>query len=673
MFLRYFERGYVPIPVYAGGKNPAIKDWSRWCRERPPTSLVEEWQEKHKGNVGITCGPASGIVVVDIDTDDPTFMALFPPSTVVRKGKKGEARVFRWREGISSQSMPGLDILADGRQLLVPPSIHPETKLPYRWITPDTLENTDSADLPELDLGFLKKIPKGRVVGAPGRNNKLVDIISAMRGRGEPEARIVEEVYSWDAMHHSPRLFTDASEGYRATNDQEARTNAWSLVTSVTKSLIESGKFVMGTADALSVQVSDIQEKAIVEKYKTQEYPEPTGLIKDIRDLIVEYSERAMPNIALGGAIALMGGVCSNRFRFNRTWSNVYVLNLAPTGAGKSFPQTIINIILNEKLGSDLMGFGNYHSSSAFCKNLVSKRERLDIIDEVSSLFSQIKDGGTYQTAILEEMCKVWSASSGKYLAAEYADTEKDSASCFNPCVSILGSSTIEGLKSNINKSMTIKGLIPRFLIFSHENYGKLKADRLNESLLEDVSLAIGTILDRPKRILTTQADIMCGPIYDPEDISPNTEDGRDFFQAMRIEYANRTEQEQSLPLKDMLTRAKEQIMKLSLVHAVGNARRVTVADLEWARKTWEVSLHNATPLIHETAVDNDWEKDVARATNLMLKSGGTISAKRFHEKLYLQPQRVKSVLEHLSKSGQIRIGQNRNGNDAYFWISDDA
>jgi len=669
MFVKYFERGYVPIPVFKAGKNPAIMNWSRWCREKPSANQIEEWESKFVDcNIGITCGPASGIIVVDIDVDDNDFKNLCPPSTVIRRGAKGEARVFKWREGITSQSMPGLDILSDGRQFLVPPSIHPSTKKPYVWLTKDTLDNTDPSDLPELDISFLEKIQKTKIAinTKPGRNNKLVDIVSAMRGRGEPEAKIVDEIYQWDLNHHTPRLFTDLAEGFRANNEDQARTNAWSFVTSVTKSLIDSGKFMAVQDATLTVQVTDEQEQLIVEKYKVREYPEPTGLIKDIRDLIVDYSERAMPNIALGGAVALMAAVCSNRFRFKQTWSNMYVLNLAPTGAGKSFPQRIISIILNERLGSDLMGFGSYHSFSALGKNLVSKRERLDMIDEISSLFSSIKDGGLWQTSLLEELCKLWSSSNGKYMAAEYAK-EESTSSCFNPCVTILGSSTIEGIKSTMTKAMTNKGLIPRFMIFSHENYGRLKEDFLNEPLLGSVVEQIRSILSVKRRELDTQTDITAGPIYNPYDLAPTEKSTQDYFRALRVDYANRVEAEPYGPFKDMLTRATEQIMRLSIQHAAGNSRTITTADIDWARGVYEVSLHNSKGLILETAVDNDWEKDLEIISNL-IKKNGSISQKAITRNMKRPPARMDALLKHLDQSGNVIRFLNRKKEPALMW-----
>jgi len=656
VFSKYFECGYVPIPIHHKGKNPAIKtDWTRWCRERPPESLIEEWDSdyaKRGWNIGVTCGPASGIIVVDIDTDDPKVLDLCPPSPVRRRGQKGEARFFRYSPEIQSQSFPYLDILSNGRQVLVPPSIHPKTEKPYIWLTPDTIETIRPEDLPELDTSFISKLmPQLRSVRTKGegRNNRLVDIVSAMRGRGESEMKIVNDVYQWDIDYHTPRLFNDPTEGFRAANEQDAFNNAWGFVSSVTRSLIKSGVAVMGDTGIVVLVDEDK-----VERFKPREFPKAQGLVGDIQALTLKYGIRDMPNIALGGAIALMGALCSNRFRFGRTWPNVYIMNLAPTGAGKSFPQQVIKIILAEKLNSPLLGFGDYRSSAAFVKNLVTRRERLDVIDEVSSLFAQMKDGGLYQAEIQQMMCKVWSESNQIFLGSEYAERE-DTSTCYNPCISILGSSTIEGIKSKMDKSMMVGGLVPRFMIFSHESYGELKDGELDRDLLEVVAEKCELIANVPRRESDKKVDLRYAPVYDPIDLAPTDRAAVKFLKQLDRSYAKTIETEDE-SIKHIFTRATEQVRKLALIHCVGCLRsdnQIQMEDLVWARDVFETCLHNSRILFEETNVDGRWETDLAKVLSLF-KRKGFVTMRDLSKSIRLEPQRLRQLLDSLVISGEI-------------------
>lgn len=646
MFREYYERGLSVIPVLKKGKSPIIRDWSRFCKVRPSEEEVDKW-DKGNFNIGVTCGPASGIIVIDIDTDDPEIMKKCPMSPVVRRGAKGEARFFKYNKSIKSQSIPLIDILSDGRQVVLPPSIHPLTNEPYKWISQDTLENFDISDLPELDnLDFLGGI-KVEVSTEGGRNNKLVDIVTSMRARGEAEENIINEIYEWDKTYHDPRLFNDSSEGNKAKNEEDARTNAWRFVTSVTMSLINNGAVA---SEDTTIVIED--ETKITPLYKNKDFPRPTGLMGDIMELIEDIAERDMPNLALGGAISIMAILCSNRFRFNQTWTNVYVLNLAPTGAGKSFPQRIIKELLCD---TNLMGFGSYKSSSSISKNLTSRRERLDIIDEISGLFGHMKSGGAYQVEMVDELCKLWSDSNSLYLAGEYAGKE-NTGTCYNPCVSILGSSTIQGIKNNINELMILKGLIPRFLIFGHDNYGKIKIPKeLCSKKLKKVKSKIEVILESTKPVSKEKVGLLEGPKYNPKNVAPTDKEAKEFYEQIRMQFALDIEKSSNTePHRAMITRGKEQVMKLATLHAVSNARRVTVDDLSWAKRVVDVSFHNAKHFIEESSVSGEWERDLVSILNYIEKKGFVTKPSIMNYFRRIPSIRIKQILTQLIESDKI-------------------
>lgn len=669
MFQEYYELGLSVIPVLKTGKSPIVSNWSKYCTELPSQEDIDRW-DKGDYNIGVACGPASGIVVLDIDTDDKDILALCPTSPIVRRGQKGECRFFKYNPKIVSQSIPLIDILSLGRQVLIPPSIHPTTKLPYRWLSVDTLENFDVKDLPELDLAFMSKLSKKVSIDVPGRNNKLVDIVSSMRGRGEPEQSIVSEVYNWDKNFHTPRLFLDASEKFKGKTEEDAMRNAWRLVNSVTKSLIENGAAVM----AEDAPILILDEATPIVTHKFQEFPKAEGLIGDIAALIEGYSERQMPNLALGGAISVVAALSCNRFRFNDTWPNMYILNLAPTGAGKSFPQRIIVKLLDENVQTNLIGFGNYRSSSALVKNLVSRRERLDLIDEVASLFAQMKSGGLYQTEILDELCKLWTASSSKFLAGEYSEKENTST-CYNPCVNILGSSTIKGIKANMSRDMTEKGLMPRFLIFSHENYGQVKEDFLDEELMQKICLTIEALheMDKPE-LKTKTPNLLQGPIYNPRNVAPKEKDAIAYFKEIKAYFDKSIEiVDQSDVMTAMLSRGKEHVMKLATVHAVGCGRIIQLQDLQWAKKVFDTCLYNSTMMLEETNTSNEHEKDVLQVLNYIKKTGQISHGKLQGRFRRVQPQRLKQITGQLIEDGsiaQFKVDKTGNTKEHFVYIA---
>src|SRR5262249_58792212 len=85
--------------------------------------------------------------------------------TVIKDGKRGQTFVFRVSEG---QRVPSkrfkvngvivAELLSLGKQTVLPPTVHPDTHLPYVWGNGMTLYNTDISTLPELPADAVERI-----------------------------------------------------------------------------------------------------------------------------------------------------------------------------------------------------------------------------------------------------------------------------------------------------------------------------------------------------------------------------------------------------------------------------------------------------------------------------------------------------------------------------------
>ncbi|MDI1347249.1 MAG: bifunctional DNA primase/polymerase [Pseudolabrys sp.] len=174
--------GYAAIPVMPGTKRPGEQKRGEWVgktnwrdeytRRLPSRFEISAWSQS-KAGVCVVCGPASKYLVgVDIDTDDPiirnAILSALPPTTVSKRGAKGDTRFFRGPSIDKSKSwnLPtndgelttdgkrktyrACDLIGPGRQTVLPPTIHPDTGQPYVWTGPDALEDIDPSELPEL-------------------------------------------------------------------------------------------------------------------------------------------------------------------------------------------------------------------------------------------------------------------------------------------------------------------------------------------------------------------------------------------------------------------------------------------------------------------------------------------------------------------------------------------
>lgn len=178
--------GLPVIPLRPRSKSPCIKEWTRHCHTMPSHDVQALWVDQFpEGNVGLPLGPASGLVVLDIDGAPlAVVFELFAREGLKaawkRVGQKGAALLFKY-EGQPTQRFRtpdgavSFELLSAGSQVVLPPSIHPATGLPYEA---DTNITEALKEAPRLPSGFLERL--ANAVGAstgPGRvNAALPDI-----------------------------------------------------------------------------------------------------------------------------------------------------------------------------------------------------------------------------------------------------------------------------------------------------------------------------------------------------------------------------------------------------------------------------------------------------------------------------------------------------------------
>lgn len=138
---RHYEAGLQVIPLYAREKRPIIADWSRFADKPVESSTAADWiVTQQQANMGLVLGQASGLIMIDIDTDEQkvfdAIIAVLPPSPWQRKGKKGIMLAYKWSpikthrvKNTSGETI--VECLSSRTQCVLPPSIHPDTQQPY--------------------------------------------------------------------------------------------------------------------------------------------------------------------------------------------------------------------------------------------------------------------------------------------------------------------------------------------------------------------------------------------------------------------------------------------------------------------------------------------------------------------------------------------------------------
>lgn len=164
--LAYAELGLAVIPLCGPGcrhprcKSPGKRPYDLLARRHmegwqhrgvPSPEEIERWLKApgaERANIGCLTGRVSGIVAVDVD--GPAGEALLaqvagaeglPETWTYRTGRENGGRriVFRYPEGtrVPSRLIEAgggtVEILSDGRQMVLPPSVHPSGRI-YAWL-----------------------------------------------------------------------------------------------------------------------------------------------------------------------------------------------------------------------------------------------------------------------------------------------------------------------------------------------------------------------------------------------------------------------------------------------------------------------------------------------------------------------------------------------------------
>lgn len=138
----YWGAGLPVIPLVERDKRPILNDWPQYGTKFPDESVRNHWVSMYpNGNIGLPFGSASGLCAIDIDLEqsDPLFAAIMeklPPSPWHRVGKKGVGLVFKWSGQKNFKLRDNdnnmiVEFLGLGNQMVLPPSIHPETGREY--------------------------------------------------------------------------------------------------------------------------------------------------------------------------------------------------------------------------------------------------------------------------------------------------------------------------------------------------------------------------------------------------------------------------------------------------------------------------------------------------------------------------------------------------------------
>ena len=664
------------------GKAPLIKAWPTYSERLPTEAEIESWSELYpQANIGVVLGKASSIIGIDYDgyAPDERILKYIPKSPIERFGKKGFARFFKYNgEKNRKFKYINVELFSDGGFIVLPPSIHPDTKLPYKWTglinffnmyCKEELVYLDEQCIKNLDrLNELakKSAPKTKrkvsengvatSTSPGGRNNQLFEMCSGMVGDNTPVIEIKKRLIEYDLKYHSPPWFSDPTETHKGDTDK--------AVNKMIERVIGLDSQYNGQGIQVNIDMPEIKKEEAQYLLPPIEFPKPTYLLKSLTDFCLGLSHMKRPSFALASACSLVGTLTSNKITLEDVSPNLYQLFIANSGGGKDVPLKYPENILAQTLNVNYIGMGNYRSDKAIVSGFDKKPVRIDIIDEISKIFKQMNSRGAspYTSNMSEVLTEVWS--SANKIFKGFTTAQGTVGFCFSPCLSLLGATTPESFSSSFSEENIMQGFGGRFVyIYDIEEKNSFrKKDYSLDNIPEDIVRFVNCLaqeiqvvnheIDVSELKMTTEDVTFKGGEKKKQKIAlikkpiPRklmmTKEAEDLLDEIHHEYFNVKDKSVKKTLRPVLKRGYENLLKIAQIHWASRAYlafsggqisectifdiQVNKDDLTWAKQYIDASLYDCQRLFDSTLVESKFHKQSVMIENFIESKGGSVT-----------------------------------------------
>jgi len=489
------------IPIMPGRKCPGeyingiwrpMLNWTLYSKRLPNDKELDDFSRWSDAGIGLCLGSTSGVIAIDRDYDQGVWddiEKVIPQSPIKKMGAKGYTGFFKFSGqksrvfNVNGKSV--LEILSDGRQTVMPPTIHPDTGQPYKWIS-GSLDDLD--DLPEFPDDVIKELE--RITGHKVIQYKSGDGI--WRHINEEALHRLDE---WIPLVISE--YTNTQHGYRCRAFWRGGTNVMSVsihksgikdfgidealtpinfvikastepmtpdkaarwlknvldikdpsTVTIAKMPESSGNIVkaMGGAIVIGKTCPDVDATAREEvsghtdtntnrKVKgvgaaggfTGDLLRPPGILGDLVRWINDTSLKPQPELAIPAAISTLGTILSHRVQSpTGLRTNFLMIGTGASGCGKDHARKLMREFMCTHLDMEGSIGGNRIASSRglFVRLMQEKGVLFYLLDEIGHMLGGLTSGkaGVYQRDIMTMFTELFSCANSAYSGGDYAD-----------------------------------------------------------------------------------------------------------------------------------------------------------------------------------------------------------------------------------------------------------
>jgi hypothetical protein len=631
---------------------------------------------------------------------------------VRKRGQKGETSFYYGPEIEKSQSWDinkkrVVDLIGPGRQTVLPPTIHPDTKQPYRWITCETLEDFEPSELPPLPADIAERITAA--LAPLGYHSEPAP--HAVNGDADSPYRQLNDQALANLAAWVPALnlyrYRPARGGYEAVPLwRPSTTNRRPEKRHLNLKIVPAGirdfgadegytpiDLVMAACSCdcdtafrflaerlgfgVEVDVSGLvpdQEPAprvgaeplpaepkpapVPPCDDLEPFTNPPGLVGDIIDWVTATARRPNRVLALGAAITVVGTLIGRRVAGpTNSATHLYVVSIARSGAGKQHVLDATMRLMCAAKADAHIGPSRFYSGSAIFQRLTNQPVMLCVQDEVGAVLRAVtnRKAGAHERQVGELLRSLWGLSFAILPAPAWAtiDTIK-LVQC--PAMSIFGLSTPDEFTAALQGESIDNGLLNRFLALP-STVRVAEIDPLPDPLVVPQHLADGLhrlyLWSGPESLLHIGNPETA---HTPDVLSWASTKARDCYAEFgRMVESHTDEHPASAPY---LARCVETSIRLATIRAAGRWGRggsVGLDDMEWgAGIAWM-----ATKSLAEAAQDympaNERSEMLGKIGSL-IRRRGAMKPREIQSWIRgrLNSREIKDILGQLVEAGEI-------------------
>lgn len=706
----YLDKGFKVFPIHgitpAGNCTCGKPDCGKTSGKHPITqkglhdavSTLSAYQSilnnRQGYNIAIPTGKASHIFVLDVDGPEgleslQSLEALHGPlpQTSTQSTGKGRHIIFKhpgtsFKVKNSVRSLGnGLDIRGDGGYIVAAPSKHLMGHN-YQW------HDAPLADAPFWLLNLVVEAPEQHSTHyAPAVYEKAskediasalnyispdidyqgwINVGMALHNAGEPLS--VWDTWSARGGKYKPKCCNPHWKSFAgksnpitiATLFKMAMDGGWLPASTPTDNTPNPAQGFIDSLAVPSIKVNS-DKLPITSDTFTPDHTILPPIIRDTVAYILSKAVQPQPTLAIMNTIAALGAVFGRRYQSSTGFrTNIYMVGIAPTGAGKEQSRKIIKDIFLQSGLNDILGGDKIRSAEGLVTMLAKYPRRIIHLDEIGMFLQAIghKNAQGYERKISQTLTQLYSDSQSGHDSGFYASKETESPVISNPNLCIYGTTTLNKYTDALQREAIQSGELNRYIILSGDDTppftSKPSVAPLSDTLLKKWTDIRDAVLSHGGS-LADEANVSPSPLV-VEDSTACTECFERLFK-----YQISQSRENGAEYGPLWIRYAENVTKVAMIVAIARSPNEPViqeSDYAFSESLVNASVNYAISLAKEHMSSGEFEKNCQRITARIIKQPGVKRSEigQYMKNHSLDSRQVGNVLKTLLDNEDILL-----------------